>query len=529
MKKDIRPVYYIYCDWEHDYFEWRHSGHTTTYNSITFLEQMLKSDEEALIFVNSLALIVQLFPDGIKKGEKSSIKHDMGLETLKYTYGKKELRSFSALYNNVHTEDLCDMYDTDCVTYGMEQYICAWGDPHKVIWSLAHMALKRFYDDIECFLVQDRRDNKRYFNTLTEYNLCYCGSKAGLLFGDKGYTTAVDGYDLKSAYASVFVNDNRFPIGKIRTTSNYAVFLDEMKKDHWVKVVFYDKVEELELFYDEKLNWTGLEYWDLKALKLFGKDLKDFFDIPHIFLYTDRTDYVHGTVRGKIMKLYDEKSRLKKGTIDREITKVQLEMLYGKGLQWHDDWQTDADMKDYYKPRKKTVYTKYILPQMSLHAVSAVRYQMIKVACDMGEEKTLYVDTDGLKIKHDAENQSYFAALNEKIRAKNIRAGYDSDIGTWDHEGTFDEFSVFALKSYCYRIGEDITLKLAGADRYYKEYVMGSDIAEIGYDRVVRMWSKNGFPTVQKAYKITDGKVEVVFYYGEVVEKWLEKRQKSCH
>lgn len=508
-----KEIYYVYVDAEHGTYECRNNNKVVKYSNIHFLQEIINSGKKSIVFINHMSSIIRLISGGEESGVKTSAKTGIS-ESLVYTIGKVELRNFSALYNNVHTKDLCKTYKTACVTWCMERFIREWGKPERVKWSLAHVAQERFYEDIAQFLIDDRREKKRYFNSLYEYNLAYAGCKAGFLMGERVFGKKIDGYDISSAYSSVFVNDNKFPIGRLHYTKSAKVFAEEYKKGTWVKVIFFCRIDGIDhLFYDDRLEWTALEYYDIELLKELGYSLKELLSkYDHIFLYSDETGMLHGTFRGKIMSLYNKKQELEKGTIERDIVKVQLEMLYGKGLQWHEDWTTDKDVIDYYRPKGK-YYTHYMLPQFSNHAVACIRYRLVSAFMHFGEE-TAYADTDGIKVKHSEYTEQYFREINAEIRAKNAESGYISDIGTWTHEGTFDEFVCIGRKVYAYRVGDEITFTAAGMDREGKKLVLDTLLKTCGTkERLMEYFYKNGTPFVVRSVYI-DG--ESIRYRSDI-------------
>ena len=232
--------------------------------------------------------------------------------------------------------------------------------------------------------------------------------------------------------------------------------------------------------------------------------------------FSAKTDYINKLVRDKLVYLYNKKEELPKESFERYITKTEIEMIYGKGIQ-HYDFNEITEIQDHYKGRG----CNYLTPEMSNHCIAKVEYDMYKAIYNTNNE---YFDTDGIKVENTKESIDYFNSENEKIMMMNKKAGYDTDIGTWKFEGKADRMLIFTPKIYIFESDGEITFKAAGVNKEYKDRIIKS----IKGDKI-EFLRRKGFETVITKYKYDCGDFTPCIIHGKVYgdKQWQLKRNQS--
>lgn len=463
--KKVKKVYYIFYDF------------TTNCIEVLTDDMMYSNDarlgdikdlckEECIIYINDLKAISSLIPGGQVKSQSFDLEKG---DVISYKYDKATMRSFSVLKPaNVSLSQLTEVFKAKNIPHMMYLYIQSYGGPFKVSLTLASQAKKDFYAPIRYCLWDDIVGRKRYANNTNEWNLLYTGRKSGLLKDVnkiKTYNYDIIAFDIKSAYAAAFVQDDKFPIGKPRFTKNKSMVIECLQKKEWVKIVTSDPIPELIDYVDERTMKIGIEYYDFFTLKMQGIDIIRLLN-EHDWdvIYSDKTGYLHYEFRKRAMYYYDAKNRCAKNTPERLLKKAPLETLYGKSIQWRE-MKKDSDVVAYYKGRGEN----YLLPHMGNHASAYVRYTLEKILKEFGDD-CVYWDTDGVKIKRSEKVIEYFKKLNEEIYQKNLNSGYDSDIGTFELEAEMKSFCEVRSKIYLYKDkNNEIISTMAGFDEYAKE------------------------------------------------------------
>ena len=442
----------------------------------TFFESIT---ENTIIFQNDLNIVAQIIPGGVISGKKKSKEGD-SYEILSYNFNENPIirfKSFTALCpSDQDARSMMKMYSEKTVTESMIkhlEYLNSMNNRSGISGlrsTICGQTVQIFYKDIKYALWDWKKAHKVYINTLEEFNLCHAGCKCGLLKDVKEYTHRGDcvEFDLSAAYCGAFIQSDKFPIGKPRFTNNAVEFVSALKKGENAKVVFTERIPEideatkkldLDLF-DDYNNVLALEYYDLKLLTELGlniiKIIKKYRDKVKSFITYDITGYIHHLVRSKIVKLQHEKELCKKGTPERSIVKCQMEYIYGKAIQKRDYWTCDEDVIKNYKGRGEN----YITPQISNHASAYVRYQLFKAIQALGEY-VYYYDTDGIKVANNDIVWNYFAEENARLFELNKKSGYETNIGTWKDE-EFDEILLLRKKMYITRKGEELDYVIAG-------------------------------------------------------------------
>lgn len=503
-RKKLQKVYYAHLDidsTEVTVKQYQISEESTV--EITDIDDFCGTDGEKVIFINNLNIIMKFLAGGeVSKTFKVSKYDGKTIEPTSYAYKNVRFRSFSLMKpESMKSKELCNLFNTNSVVDAMEQYVDMCGGPFKCSATVSSQAKKMFYEEIKDVLKVDRYAKRRYFNTVDMYKLCYAGCKSGEISAVNNVKVVdnVESYDLSSAYSSVMVNDDKFPIGKIKKTNDKNLIIKRFNNKEWVKVVFYGNIPEYEKYYDEKVDMTAFEYYDILLELNMGNNIFDMCDDKTEYLYTDNTGYLNNHFRNQIVKVYSEKAELSKDDPKRILVKQELEAVYGKGIQWND-FKTDDDVKKFYRGRGDN----YIQPQMSNHCSAAIRYYLATAVNHLDDE-VVYWDTDGIKVKSSDFINEYFDRLNEKIMEKNAIAGYpDCQIGTWHHEATCKKICLIRPKIYVY-VDNDIVMKCAGMDEKGKQLCLSKTFNNS--DDLFGSWEKEGFPLYTTSRMIKDGKI----------------------
>lgn len=459
-----RPVYYVYFDILNNKTEIYDGTTVNTINGADF-EQYI-TGKNALCFVSSVKIVEQLYPNG-KVASKRLIKVNKSVDDIEYSCNGIVYRSMAALLGNNSADGLLEMYGGTSVTKAFETYLTKFNEkPEKVRYTLAKQVVDLFYSDIKDKLWRETYDEHRHIITSMQiYDDMLAANKSGMLSDVyKKYFDNMGMWDISSAYPSVMVSDDKFPIGRVISIGGNVKYklsklIKALKSKEWCKIVFDGKIDGFDTFYDDVVDKTALEYYDLLSCNC-TKQLTDILnkidDNTRVYICRE-TGYLSDIFRQKIIKLYNEKSKQKKGTFERFITKTELDMLYGKAIQtrnFTEFWQ----VKRYYQGRGDH----YLTPEMGNHCSAKIRYIMLKA---MYETCGNYCDTDGIKSPYTEENIKYFEEQNKIIMENNAKAGFpDCKIGTWDFEGKADQLLIFAPKCYVYNIDGKFEYKIAGVN-----------------------------------------------------------------
>ena len=465
----------------------------------------------SVCFVPSVKIVTMIYPGGEILGEEYHKNNNT--DYLSYQYGKCQFRSFGSVIGMQSTRVLKQMYEDTPISCAMYQYLCDLGDPERIKYPLAYYAKQMFFDDIKDDLWNERKALKKHYWDEQTYWDMMASNKGGVLSDYRAkYVENARMYDIRSAYASVMVNDDKFPVGSITrisaTSSSYKIakIRKYISDGVWFKIVFDGHSDDYMRWYDKKADKTGMEYYNVLMLQMIG-ELDNFLaylsKIDYRLYYSQRTGYLNRLVRDKIVRLYDEKESLKHGSLERYLVKTQIEMIYGKGIQ-HYEFEDILDIQDHYRGRGDN----YLTPEMSNHCLAKVEYDMYKAIYNT---TSYYFDTDGIKVDNSKESEYYFANENKKILDRNKKAGYNIDIGTWKFEGTAERMLIFTPKIYIFECDGKIEFRAAGVDKEYKEKY----IEAIKGDKIMYL-RKHGFTTAAKKYVYDCGKFIVLYDHGEL-------------
>lgn len=504
-------VYYIYMDFKNKTTEILCDGKVNKINGFRVCD-VINMNVNTICFINNVKLFSNIYPGGEKP--ERDYKRKNNTDILTYKYGKCELRSFSALFGMTQIKHLITMFPDCSVTQAMEKYIESFGDPKDVKCTLALQAQKKFYEPIGDELWEERKALKKFYWDKQTYDDMMIGVKAGLLSHSKStYFEDILMFDKRSAYPSVMVNDNKFPVGHIISIGkgSSAIKINKLKQllkeDVWCKVVVDCKLDGFPRWHDSDAEKSGFEYWNLKLfinIGVFDKFIEELSQHDFRLYRSSMTDYLSFSFRKRIVEVYTEKEQEVKGTIQRHLKKTMLDMLYGKGLQkqeFTEIWQYQRDMR-----RKRKMC--YMVPEFSNHCIARVEYEMFKA---IRKTDQVYFDTDGIKVKNTKEAIEYFENENKRILQANKDAGFDTNIGTWDFEGNCSRFLVFSPKVYVYEKDGKIEAKTAGLCEEYRELQLNN----IKGDKF-KYLRENGIKIASPSYMYTDGDVKVIYPWEKV-------------
>jgi hypothetical protein len=435
------------------------SGEIVEVNNMKVCEQINMS-KDTICFVTKLNILKKVYPGG--QVCTSTYTKCGKQDALIYKYAKVEFRSFDAL-TSLKTDDILNkMFPDVPKPVAMSKYVEMFGEPEKVKYTLAYLGQHLFYENIADHLWEVRKNNKNYYYDFETYQDMRAGRAAGLFSNPEKtkYFENVLMMDEKSAYCSILLNDNVFPIGKPISIKckdfeiNKGAIIRRINNKQWVKIVFdgYDK--NLAVYYDEDQNKTCLEFWNILTLKMLDRLDYLWFKMKnenYRMYANDKTDYLDDVFRQELYNLFLKKDAIKdKSNPERFIVKTKMESIFGKGLQKYNFKNIDEVQRHY---RGRGIY--YLTPEMSLHCVAKAQYMLIRA---MQNVNAFSWDTDGIKCENTQEARDFFAKENEIIMKANAKAGFENcDIGTWQCDGEATKLITFKAKVYAYELADKTT------------------------------------------------------------------------
>lgn len=498
-----------------------HEGEITTIDGIRVLDAVNLS-KKSVVYTNYISYIATIYPGGEWLGEDyQQLSQKLPME---YHYDKVTFRSINALLGGNGEEILTKLYPDIPMTVAMREYLLQLAPEGKAQYTLAYYAKRDFYDPIKDELWEITKDNKNYYYSIDAYNDLRCGNKAGLLTKHSIYAENVAKRDIKSAYPSVLVTDNKFPVGyvspsKIDNKCLKTHIIQMLQRGQWFKIVFAQKLDEFIDFFDEEYNKTALEYYDILDCAEEGilQKLLDSINVEVMLYTTQKTDYLPKVFRDRMVELFTKKESLDKKSIEYYFTKTKINIIYGKGMQSYD-FNTIQDVQNHYKGRGDN----YLKPEMSLHCTAKIRYMMHRAIRAIGKNDDYYHDTDGLAFNNTAENQAYFDNENVKILDNLEKAGYSRDLklGIWANEGEFEELLVVGSKQYITRNGKEFDLTMCGITAEIKEQIV-TKLRQYGLNALKKIKS-TGLMLMYRILVVSDDKKYLFVQYNPDYVKFKE-------
>lgn len=490
-----------------------HNGELTLIDGIKVLDAVNLS-RSSVVYINYISFISSIYPGGEWRGEDYH-KFSKKLP-LEYQYDKVTFRSINALLGGNGEDVLTTMYPDMPMTIAMREYLLQLAPEGKAKYTLAYYAKRDFYEPIKDELWEITKKNKNYYYSIEHYNDLRCGNKAGLLTKGNIYAENVAKRDIKSAYPSVLVTDDKFPVGYVTAScvscDNVKVRIKRhLRSGNWFKIVFAQKLDNFSDLYDEEYKKTALEYYDILDCIEEGTidELFDSINVNVMLYTTQKTDYLPKVFRDRVVELFKEKESLDKDSVEYYFCKTKINIIYGKGMQSYD-FETIHDIQDHYRGRGDN----YLKPEMSLHCTAKIRYEMNKAIRAIGKDNDYYHDTDGLAFNNTAKNKEYFENENKKILDSIEKAGYSRDLklGIWADEGEYDEVLVVGSKQYILRNDNDFTVTMCGITPEVKEQI----VAKLKkYDKdALSIICKTGLMLAYKVIIISDSRDYIFTKYN---------------
>ncbi|MBO5706809.1 MAG: hypothetical protein J6S05_07440 [Bacteroidaceae bacterium] len=437
------------------------------------LEQIHREEQTGLkkavprlcVFVNNLnvfrSAVIDRYGEVKDEGEKRTKDGVMRLQIQTPLF---IFRNFSSVAN-ISPQKAAQMFKAGTNADGMRLLLdeLAGGEPWaKLRWSLAYITKKRFYAPIKAELWEDMKREEVLYRSLEHYKDMFAGSKAGFM---RTFTApearkalrvifcGVQAWDIKSAYPSVFVHDEYFPIGApVRVSRGKGSILNvRLNNAEWFKIVIRStrQIQQLELFEgtpDGKTHRYGIEFYDWRVLTELlccpAKEIEAILNNSDWDLYiSPDTGLLADAFRGEIVAAYLNKDAITdKASPRRFMYKTELDMLYGKAIQYRG-FKTVQAVNRYLIGRGDN----YLQPAHSMHAISAIRFRIMHAIMYAGAPAVNW-DTDGLKLQGCCDD--YFNQQNAIIADRNYISGFPAcTIGMWDYEG-IGRYIQLAPKSY---------------------------------------------------------------------------------
>ena len=317
--------------------------------------------------------------------------------------------------------------------------------------SQASNGARIFYSDIGDACREDRKFHRRYIDKKS----CFDELRSGCMTGYKGVTEGliakvlkdVESWDKSSAYPSVFVSYDKFPIGKIvrHKKNQWGVLKKCLRTGQWFQIVITDDTHMM-------------AYNDLDIIFLRKTGGLDFVNrclesLPWVIYTSTEEGYLLTEFRKKVVDIWSLKE-IETDEEKRRFWKLQIDMLFGKGAE-RVTFDSDDDMKRYLASPER-----YILPHWSRLVVSYLRLEILEALTMIGKDRQVAYNTDGIKCFNSRE---VFDILNERIAKKNALAGFSGcKIGYWKFEYRADKFLQIDKDKYIYEIDGDLHTKIPG-------------------------------------------------------------------
>lgn len=474
----------------------------------TIKNNAVDKTRQYIVFINDLTYYSSYLP-GTEKGEKRFINGDKDI--MEKNFSNIQFRNFKLFMPN-YSEEILEKEKMP--SSFMRDYLKALHyteEPEDCRYTFGHVFQHKIIDPAtRRTLKEDILKSHRNIWNEGMYNRLICGNKSGLTcpVQESFVIDDCDIYDENSAYSSIITSDNMFPIGQVIEHTGDMVlraFEEAKKRGLWFKFYIPEDVKVPDCFYrfqDSKSKGIGIEYYDFKLLidcdimtkKHFINAIKKIQD--KVTFMCAIPGYLHPFFREKQLELYVKKHQLPPG-LERDIVKMGLEIMYGKGLQYREF----SDCKQI--PGFFTDGLHYFLPHMALHCTSAARYKLAMMLHKAGKN-VFYFDTDSVHGK-GKELENAIEEANKEQMFLNKLSGNETDIGCWKTE---HEHSVEMISATKRRIVYDgkWTTKVSGINKkYVLEHIeklksLGLDV----YD-IIEYFMTKGF-----------GDVEIdVFYKGD--------------
>ena len=500
----MRNVYYVFINPKENTTEILNhkSGEIKTESGIDVLTHINVS-QKAIVFTNMLFYIKIRYPGGESDGE-DYVKFGQH-ETISYEYGNVTFRNIACFTNGQSESVLKDLFPDLPITAAMQHFIMSFNaNPEKVKFTLGYNCKKMFYDPIKEKLWNEKKSNKAYYYNMQTYNDMMVANKAGALSYHQAYAEDVLCYDKRSAYASVILNDNHFPIGKMAKIEFDCgdkakdLVLRYLKEDKYFKIVLDYKVSDFEIFYEEESKKSGLERENILDIAEDGLFDKFFENITCGRIYKcAKTGYCSSVLRKAVHDAYLRKESATGS--EKFFLKTILNInIYGKSIQNYD-FKDTKELQRHYRGRGDN----YINPEMGLHCQAVLQHEIHNA---QRNSVPVYWDTDGIKVKDTPEARKYFEDQNNLILKKNEESGFPCNIGTWKLESVAKRFATFGAKRYMFEDENgQFEMTWSGMTRDDRNKI----VRYLDDDKIGNALTR-GIPDIHKLYYVEDNSIKEV-------------------
>lgn len=490
--------------WGDEYFEG--DGFTSLVETVKRFA--VDKSSQYIIFINNLTYYSSYLP-GTENGEKRFINGDKDI--MEKNFSNIQFRNFKLFMPKYVEEEIEKKQNPACFMRVYLTKLYVKDNPDDCRYTFGHVFQYRVIDPgLRRTLKEDIKHSHRNVWNKDMYNKLICGNKDGLTSHPEESFVIDDCaiYDENSAYSSIITSDNMFPIGQVieHTGENVLrAFEEAEKRGLWIKFYIPEGVKVPNAFHrfkDSKSDDIGIEYWDLRLLidcEIMSK--KDFIEVirkiqDKVTFMCAIPGYLHPFFRKAQLDLYIQKKELPEG-LERNIVKMGLEVMYGKGLQYRE-FEDCKKIPGFFSDGLH-----YFLPHMALHCTAAARYKLATMIHKAGKN-IFYWDTDSVHGTGE-ELEKAIEEANEDQMFLNKLSGNETDIGCWKTEHKHSTEMISATKRRIVYDGK-WTTKVSGIN---KKYVLAhiKKLEEVGIDpySILQYFMDKGF-----------GDVEIdVFYKGQ--------------
>lgn len=368
-------------------------------------------------------------------------------------------------------------------------------------------------------------ENRKLFAKTRPTPECYALLKEAFAGGNThanyrkvGYTIEhVRSYDITSSYPGVMLR-KKFPMSfvKIRDSKWSEYYRNgeallfrirwvglKYKKQAGIPCISISKARQRSGIINDNGRVLKAETFEMTLTDLDFKIIVSMYEWQEMYVhdvYTAHYDYLPLEFRQKLYEYFEQKTMLKGTVHEYEYMKsknrinsaygmmvtdiVAPEIIYQNGTWSEKPVSIEHAIADYYHNKNS-----FLAYQWGVWVTAWARTELQKGIDACGRD-IIYVDTDSIKTTKDVstEIERINAEVIEETESTGMKGSVEHNgktyyMGTWDYEGTYDEFKTLGAKKYVVKEYEKYKTTVAGLSkavgaRYINEH--GIDFFSIG-------------------------------------------------